>query len=144
MEELLRACVDEMYGLDKGDHITDPDEVVFQLKNVYVTRKQIKHVIEQRKAEGRSLEEVREVVGNIPKTISNFDFEMVNSNQKYAGSVLQIKVFNKWERGMVVVLDKEMYGRKSLITAYPYRLVSSYFLLLKKLHTSAAGKTPHP
>ncbi|MGD1003788.1 MAG: hypothetical protein ABR884_04460 [Minisyncoccia bacterium] len=143
-KEALCDCVREMYPLSKGERIVHPDKVIFRSKDIRTTRKQIKHVIEQRKAEGKSADEIRRIISYIPKTIIDFDFEIVNSNQKYAGSMLRVKVFKKWGCGMVAAIDKEVDGRKDLITAYPYRYISAYFLLLKKLHTSAAGKTPHP
>ena len=143
-QEALCDCVREMYSLGNGEHIVHPDKVIFQLKDIQITRKQIKHVIEQRKAEGKSADEIRCIISYIPKTIIDFDFEIINQNQKYAGSILRVKVFKKWGCGMVVAIDKEVDGRRDLITAYPYRSISAYFLLLKKLHTSAAGKTPHP
>lgn len=133
-----------MYGLSKGERITRPDEIIFWSGNICATRKHIKHIVEQRKAEGKSLEDIQHIIRHIPKTIVNFDFEIANPNQKYNGSVLRVKVFKKWGYGIVAAIDEEVDGRRDLITAYSCRSIYAYFLLLKKLHTSAAGKTPHP
>ena len=91
-------------------------------------------MVEQRKAEGKSREEIKNIVCDIPSVILSLDFEIANQNKTYEGSVL-------WR---VVVMDKEVDGRRGLITAYPCRPAYAYFLLIEKLHTSAAGKTPHP
>jgi hypothetical protein len=144
----LNACVDEMYGINKGMPILRPNEDVFRVGNVRATRKQIKHVIEQRKADGKSVEEIKKILSYLPAAIADFDFEIPNGNPKYPGSVMRIKVFKGWGYGLAIVLDREMYretcGKRDLITAYPHQPIFAYSLLLKKLNTSAAGKTPHP
>jgi hypothetical protein len=140
----LNACVNEMYDTDKGMPILRPDEEIFCVRNVRATRKQVKHIIEQRKADGKSIEEIKMIIGYLPILITNPDFEIFNPNQTHPGSVMRVKMFKMWQYGVVVVLDREMNDLRDLITAYPQRPISVYFLLLKKLNTSAAGKTPHP
>jgi hypothetical protein len=85
MEKVLDACVDEMYPMEKGVFIDRPEEIVLQCGDGYLTRRQIKHIVENRKAERGSARDIKQ-----------------------------------------------------------YRVVYAYFLLLKKLNASAAGKTPHP
>lgn len=131
-----------MYSLKKGIHIEYPDEVLSRFGDVCLKRKQAKHIIEQRKAEGKSIEEIQKIFDRVPEVITSFDFEMLNPNQKYPGSILRVKFFRGRREGIVVVVGQEMEGLRSVITAHQCRLIYAYLLLLKKLNTSAAGKTP--
>ncbi len=142
--DIFHYYVDEMYDLAAGTIIKYPERVIFRFGDVSVTRKQIKHVIEHRKADGKSAEEIKQILSYALRTIFEFDFEIKNPTSKYAESILRVKAFKAWNRAIVLVLDKEKEGQRGLITIYPYRLLGAYFLLLKKLHTSAVGKTPHP
>lgn len=140
----LNACVDEMFPMDKGIIIEYPNEEVFRIGDVRTTRKQIKHVIEQRKTDGKSIDEVKKIFAYLPIAIADSDFEILNPNQTYSESVMRVKMFKGWRHGIAIVLDKEINDWRDFITAYPQRPISAYFLLLKKLNTSTAGKTPHP
>lgn len=140
--EVLYACIDEMYPMGDGIFIDRPDEVVLECGNIYLTRKQVKHIIEHRKGAHQSIDEVRQLLSKLPEVILEFDFEISNTNLKYPDSILRVKVFKSWERSLVLVMSAPINGKRLIITVYPYRLIFAYFLLLKKLNTSAAGKTP--
>jgi hypothetical protein len=59
--EILHAYVDEMYLLEKDALIVDPERGV-KIGDDVLTRKQVKHIIEQRKAEGKSAKEIKEII----------------------------------------------------------------------------------
>ena len=141
--EILHACVEEMYAIEKGMLIPRPEDIVLKYADSCLNRKQIKHIIEQRKAEGKSPEEIKQILDRVPSVIDHFDFEMLNPNQKYPGSILRVKVFKGAEQGIVAVMDAEINGQRDIITIYSCRPMFAYFLQLKKLHATAAGKTPH-
>jgi hypothetical protein len=141
-ESILSACVDEMYHLEKGIFIHRPDEIIARCGDGHITRRQVKHVIEQRKADGATPEEVKLILHHVPQTIIKPDFQVSNSNLRYPDSVIRVKVFRSWKHGLMVVLDKETDSGRGLITTYPCHAVDAYFFQLKKLNTSAAGETP--
>lgn len=137
----LYARADEMYGLKKGVPISCPDAAL-SIGDCTFTRRQIKHIIEQRKAEHKSLDEVKKILDMIPEAILDCDFEIPNWNQTHKGSIVRAKTF-QGDRGIIVVLNEELYGSRGVITAH---LCSpKHISLIKKkwLHASAAGKTPH-
>jgi hypothetical protein len=141
-KEALYACIDEFYLTGKGIFIERPDEIILQCGDGYMTRRHLKHIVEQRKDDHHTSEEIKKMLDDVSNIIQNFDFEIANSNRKYPGSVLRVKVFKSRERGAVVVMDAPINAKRPIITTYPYRLTFAYFLLLKKLHASAAGEAP--
>ena len=139
--EIFHSYVDEMYSMEKGVLIKNPYACT-RIGDALLTRKQIKHIIEQRKTEGKSAEEIKEIIDHIPAAIMEFDFEILNSNPRYSGSSIRYKVFHESEQGIAVVLDKQAKDGRAVITSYlcsPAKI----FKIQKKLHTSAAGETPH-
>lgn len=140
--KIFHAYVDEMYPLEKGIFIIDPDKD-FRIGDGMLTRKQIKHIVEQRKAEGKSADEIKEIIDHIPSVIFAADFELSNRNPKYPGSVMRFKYFQEWEKGLAVVMDQKKGAVRKVITAHLYSS-KKILLLRKKLNTSAAGETPNP
>jgi hypothetical protein len=141
IKKALHACVGEFYLLEKGAIIQDPNADI-RIGDCRITRRQIKHVVEQRKAENKSLEEVAQVINLIPEVILKPDFEAQNYSQKYPGSVIRAKTFTTLDQAMVVVLDEKHKKFRDLITAHLYS-PDKMDLLKKKLNITAAGKTPH-
>lgn len=138
---LFHSAVDEMYPMDKGALIIDPNKGM-RIGDGEITRKQMKHIVEQRKAEGRSLQEITGIVDYIPCVIIDFDFEIRNHNGKYPGSVIRYKVFQEWEQGIAVVMDEQSKNTRKVITAYLCSPAKIY-KIREKLNASAAGETPH-
>lgn len=141
IRETLHSYVDEMYFLEKGVFVDD-FEKAFRFGDGSLNRRQVKHIVEQRKAEMKSIEEIKEIFDYIPVAVAHFDFETPNHNPKYPGSVLRYKIFQELEKGIAVVMDKKKGGKRDIITAYlcsPKKI----YLKQKKLNTSAAGETPH-
>jgi hypothetical protein len=141
-KQALYACVDEFYLLEKGVFIERPDEIVLQCWDGYMTRRKLKHIVEQRKEDHHPAEDIKRMLDDASIIVKNFDFETVNPNKKYPGSIIRVKVFKSRERGAIVVMDAPIYEKRPIITTYPYRSTFAYFLLLEKLHASAAGEAP--
>jgi len=143
IRKILRACVDEMYPMEKGMFVVNSNEII-QFLDVRFSRRVVKHIVEQRKADGKSIPEIKNMFDDVLLAIARFDFEMPNPNQRYPGSILRIKVLDE-RRGIVLVMDEQSRGGRDVVTAHPYRPVYIARLLKKKkLHTAAAGETPGP
>jgi len=137
----FHSYVEEMYAMEKGVLIINPDKGV-RIGDSILTRKQLKHIVEQRKAEGKLADEIKEIIDYIPAAITEFDFEIPNPNPRYPESTIRYKVFQGWERGIAVVIDKKAKRGRDVITSYlcsPAKI----FKIQKKLNASAAGETPH-
>jgi len=128
------GCVNEFYQLRNDARIIDPGKC-FRFYDITIGRRAIKHVIEQRKAEGVSSDDIKRLLFGVLKTISEFEFEIINPNQSdYPKSVIRAKVFSKWKMGVVIVLDKsDDGGNRQFITAFYCRPKRVVFMRKKKL-----------
>ena len=142
IRKFLHDAVDEMYCTRKGVFIQRSEERI-EFGDACLSRKQTKHIIERRKNEGKSAIEIKDILDHVPRAVIDPDFEVPNTNPKYPGSVIRAKVFEGWERGVLVVLDKSSGGKRDIITAYLCNPKNAYLLKKKRLGTSAAGETPH-
>jgi hypothetical protein len=124
----------EFYWLERGAPISDP-RTGFLFQNIILRRQSIKHVVEQRKAEGKSIEEIKQLFFGTLETIKNFDFEILNTNQAdYPGSVMRVKTFEEWKRGVIVVLsDQNDISKRIFITSFPCREKRISLLQKKRL-----------
>ena len=142
IQKFIEDCVDEMYLMDKGVPILKP-KTVLRFCDVRLTRKQTKHIIEQRKEEGKSAGKIKEILTRLPEVVAHYDFEIPNSNQRHPGSIMRIKIFGQAGDGLVVVLDKKIENYRDIITAF-IRDPQGMNRLKKKLQESASGETPRP
>jgi hypothetical protein len=131
--EILCKCVDEFYWLKKGTLIFAPEKS-FQFCDVIIGRRAIKHVIEQRKDENIFSDDIKRLLVGVLKTISDFDFEISNTNQlNYPKSIMRARIFSQWKMGVVVVLDKSnSFGNRQFITAFYCRPKRVVFMRKKK------------
>lgn len=142
IRKILHAWVDEMYPLEKGCFISNTEKTVL-MGDSSINRKQVKHIIKQRKADGRSLEEIKIVFEGLLGAVGDYNFEIQNTNQDHPGSVMRIRFFKERKGGIVVVMDRKIGNRREIITAFE-RNVSAIERLRKKLQESTPGETPHP
>jgi len=92
-------------------------------------------VIEQRRAEKISVDDMKQLLVGVLKTINEFDFEISNLNQlDYPRSTMRAKIFPEWKMGVVIVLDeRDNGGNRQLITAFYCRPKRIVFMRKKKL-----------
>ena len=141
-KKFVDTCVDEMYPMEKGVAIFD-FQASFHIYDGRLSRRQIKHIIEQRKSEGKPKIEIKNLFYDIPETIMHADFEMPNTNLRYPGSIMRLKAFNTSRDGVIVILDKKTNQARDIITAFS-RSSERISTMKKKLDASAAGETPRP
>jgi hypothetical protein len=110
-------CVLVFYVLEKGFVIPDP-YVGFILGQVFISRKSIKHIVERRKDEGKSLEEILKIFERIPRVIERPEFITKNDSLNYPKSITQGLFFEELNRGIVVILSDFIQEKRHLITAY--------------------------
>lgn len=141
IRKILQGYIDEMYPMEKGEPIYNMEQS-FRIHDGRLSRRHIKHIVEQRKSEGKSTAEIKEMFDYIPSVVADFDFEIPNHNKKYPESILRFKVFQEFERGVVVVMDKKECNKRDIITVY-FCSPKKIYLKKKKLNATAAGETPH-
>lgn len=123
----LEKYIRELYSLETGAVISEPNKKL-RFGDVFFTRRQIKHVIESRKAEGRSVEYIIDLFLFGLAIINDFDFSIPNTDQKsYPGSIMRIK------NNAIIILDREEQGRRAVITLFVRNARSIKMLKKKKL-----------
>ncbi len=117
-KQKIPSYVDELFSSKKGSTITNPNES-FTFGDGKITRKQMKHIIEQRKLEGKTPEEIKIIFSKIPEVIENPLLEYPNTSSNYPGSIVRIQKFDDLGGGVAVILDKGEI--KDVITAFTKR-----------------------
>jgi hypothetical protein len=110
-------CVREFYLLEKGAVILNPQYGVI-IGNAFFSRKSIKHIVERRKDEGKSVEDILMIFEGIPRVIEYPEFIIKNDSLNYPNSIAQGIFFEELNRGIVVILSDFIQEKRHLITAY--------------------------
>jgi hypothetical protein len=139
-QKILHAYVDEMYFLEKGVFVPDFEKII-SFADGRFSRRQIKHIIEQRKAEGKSINNLKHLMDCALEALREPDFVLLNTNQSHPGSIMRVKFFEMEKTGVVVVMDAEIKKCRDVITAFS-RDIKGIKRLHKKLQESASGETP--
>jgi len=140
--KLFHLYVDEMYPMKKGELIADPDRG-FRVGDGLLTRKRIKHIVEQRKAEGKSADEIKEIIDHIPDVIAAPDLELPNRNQKYPDGIMRFKAFQEWERAVVVVMDRKKGVTRKIIIAHLYSSKRCVYYRKSSTHPPLGRRLAH-
>lgn len=109
--------VKEFYLLEKGFIISDPYSGI-TIGNVFLSRKSIKHIVERRKDEGKSVEDILMIFERIPKVIEYPEFTINNDSLNYQNSIAQGVFFEELNRGIVIILSNFTQEKRHLITTY--------------------------
>ncbi len=138
--KIFGECVDEFFPLEKGVKISDPRKA-FLFCDARITRKQIKHIVEQRKSDGKSPGEIKTLFCHMLGAIEDFDFELPNRNPRHIGSIMRIKIFRQGD-GVIIVMGKMKGGLHDLLTVFIRNSKGIKTLVKKGLQKSASGETP--
>jgi hypothetical protein len=109
--------VREFYLLEKGFIIPDLYSGII-VGHVFISRKSIKHIVERRKDEGKSLEDISVIFERIPKVIRCPEFIVKNDSSNYPNSIAQGVFFGELNRGIVVILSDFIQEKRHLVTVY--------------------------
>ena len=83
-----------------------------------LTRRHIKHIVEQRTAEHKSADEIKHLLDLVPETIMHYQLGVENKNQKYPGSIVRARLIENSIDWIVVVMDAEVQKVRDVITAF--------------------------
>jgi len=118
------------FGLPKGLHILHPDANVRVAANVFLSRRSLKHIVEERKIDGYSLKKIKIMFCRIQKVLKNPELQILNTNQKYVGSFISGRLYQKNFEALLVIHITEQ-TKQRVINAY-YRPNSKFFKMKRK------------
>lgn len=124
-----QSAIEEMYPMKKGVFILDPEDKIQLSFDVSISRRALKHIIENRKDNTYSMNRIKNMIDRIPIALNQPDFDVLNTkNQKY-NSFISGKIFSEEKEGLMIVYVIE--GKtKCVITAF-YKARSGFKKYLK-------------
>jgi hypothetical protein len=113
----LYDAIEEMFSLEKGEFIKNPERKIQLIPDAQIGRKALKHIIERRKEERSFFEDINLMLIRAIKCLKNPDFILNNKKSMYKSSFVSGKLFPKDERGIIVVY--ELKGKiREVITVF--------------------------
>lgn len=103
MESWFHSIIKEYFKMPIGFPIDEPAEVITTVGSIHFTRKTIKHLVDQRKKDGLSLEEIETLFKRISECYRAPDLRLSNHNKNYPLSALLVKFYPNEGRGLVIV-----------------------------------------
>lgn len=117
IRKIVHVCADEMFPMLKGILIPQYT-MALRFGDGRLTRKHIKHIVEQRTTEHKSLNEIKQLLDLVPETIMHHRLEIVNRNKKYPGSIIRACPFKDSGDWILVVMDAEVRKTRDVITVF--------------------------
>jgi hypothetical protein len=134
MEIIIKDLIEEYYKMKDGERINNFHESIF-IENYYLRLilkyRVLKHIVEQRKRDGYSLEQLRQLFADIQNLVEMQNY-LIIENKKEVGTNLFIEIINDKKRGIILVLEVVLQKDKSYVikTGF-YRASSKIKKLLK-------------
>ncbi|HEU0081197.1 MAG TPA: hypothetical protein VFQ72_04250 [Candidatus Paceibacterota bacterium] len=126
----LRGAIKEMYPLDKGVLIARPIDDIRLGHRVSISRRALKHIIEERKADGYSLDKIYRLLVRVLRAVRRPGLIAKNLNKKYPNSIVFGRSFTLTKEYAVVICEPE--GESFRIINAFYRSKSKYDKLKAK------------
>lgn len=131
--------IDKFYDLEKGVDIENPNGRIFLTDNASLSRKVLKHIVEERKTkDGLSSGQIAYLLEKAPNAISNPEIEFINKNPSYPESIVRGKYDKKTDQGIMVVLDKATGEVREIINLFG-KEARKFFKLLGGTPTDSAS-----
>ncbi len=134
MESDLASLIEKYYGMQDGEHIKDFHHE-FLFSNLFITislkYRVLKHIIEQRKRDKYSLEDLKFFFHKTVSVIENVEYELISNNKE--GNYFLIEKMITKGKGIVLVLEIIPTSENTYImrTGF-YRATKKILKLLKK------------
>ncbi len=113
----INSLIAYYFGLPKGHRISHPNIKMFIDDAVRISRRAIKHIVEERRDDTYTIAQIQGMFTKILETVHNPDFSISNNNKKYPGSFMTVKSYQKLNNMLVVVQNKNSSG-VAIITVF--------------------------
>lgn len=131
----VHDAVDEFFTMAKGVEVNDNAKTISLAEGVSVSRKALKHIVESRKVDGMSGEDIKTLVAKVPEVLKSPDLNIPSpNNEKYQ---LSTKLYPQENKATIVVHEPD--GTiENVVTAY-YKNQKKYKKYLGSLQGSASS-----
>ncbi len=124
MASWFLSIIRKYFEVPIGFLIDQPTEIITMVRSIHFTRKTIKHLVDQRKKDGLSLEEIETLFKRISECYRAPDLRLPNHNKNYPTSALLVKFYPNENRGLVVVY---------IMDADNFLVITAFYRLEKKI-----------
>ena len=101
-KKLIRV-IGEFYRLDSGEIIKNPSDHIYFSSNVRITRRGLKHILEERKTDRYSLGDIKIMFFRVKEVFASPDLWIKNTNEKYADSYISGKLYTEDKEALLIV-----------------------------------------
>ena len=102
---LVAKLIKEYYVLDVGVYIEKHTEIIEIHRNIKISRKSIKHIVEQRMADKYTIKDIILIFYNLISNLETDSIEMI-VNKKDTNSILILEKIITNKTSLVIVADK--------------------------------------
>ncbi len=117
----IKSWVKEFFGIEPKVEISEPT-ITLIFGDARLTRQQTKHIVEQRMAQGKTIEEINSIFERLPEVVKNSTLEYPNTSLKYPNSFRRARFYPELNKGVVVILDNKTGEIHDVITAFTNRI----------------------
>jgi hypothetical protein len=128
----INDYIDEFFPMGKGEVIRDPGEIILFFRDIYISRRSLKHIVEQRSInDGLGSCEIKLLIRRLGEVLLDPEIVIKSNSEKYRDSSTYGR-FNPGEnQAVMAIIDYADKNKKYLITAF-YKEEKQFLKLLKK------------
>lgn len=117
--------------MEDGAMIRDPEGSILIAKNIQFTRRSLKHFIESRTSQNRSLVDIRYLLERVGEVIDRPELKISNPKQsKHPGSLLLGRFYPQEGKAVMVVLESGK--EKGSIISLHFRKKKDFYKLIMR------------
>ncbi len=136
MEDLatrtINSYIDEFFSMGIGEKINNPNEKILFSGNIYISRRSLKHIVEQRSINDRlSIKEIKSLARDVRMMLATSKIVITSDNGKYPNSYIYGGFDIEINRGVISVIDCADREERFIITMF-YKEAKQFLKLLKK------------
>ncbi len=132
----IQDLIELYFKMNEGEYIEDflEEVLVFEKEiTLKITRRTLKHIVEQRKRDAYSKNELKELFIDLTKILENKDYEIIQNQTNYKNNFLLVETIFDKKVGVVLVLEIVIFKDNSyFIKTGFYRATSKIKKLLKQ------------
>ncbi len=105
--EKIDRYIEEFFPMRKGEMIYNPAEEILLAENIKIRRMGLKHIVESRREDGYSLEEIKNMMSRVIETMLSPGLDIANTNNKYPNSRIVGKLHLHEGRALLVIYQRD-------------------------------------
>ena len=105
LPSIIKELIIKYHKMESGDFIENHIEIICLHSNFIISRKSLKHIVEQRKTDKYNSEDIISIFDKLVKNIINNNIE-IYKNKKDLNSKLILEKFVTEKTSLVVVVDQ--------------------------------------